>query len=435
MFLASLLLAAPQGAVDRSPFRFRQPSPRKPNVVLILADDMGVDYVGAYGEAPNPPCTPNIDSLAGGGMLFRNAWAHPTCVPARAALLTGRHGFRTGLGVPGANGDLALAETIVPEMLTGYASACFGKWHLAGNNNNAHPNQSGFLDYAGPIGGFVDDYQNWPKITNGAPSTSTNYLTRETADDAISWLQSAPEPFFLFLSFNAPHAPWHIPPPASCSGASPAGCAETYCGNLPMPSTVPDRTKAMTEAMDHQIGRVLDTLAVVDPGAYVVFMGDNGSARQSIEPPFPPGHGKATVYEGGVNVPLIIRGPTVANAECSGLVSIVDLFATIGELAGFPAVTEDSVSLVPYFTSPGTSLRNTVYTETFTPNGAGPYTSHDRAVRNGRYKLIRRTGMPDELYDLAVDAHEVSDLMPTLTPAEQSAYDALVAELVALGVD
>ena len=250
MFLASLLLAAPQGAVDRSPFRFRQPSPRKPNVVLILADDMGVDYVGAYGEAPNPPCTPNIDSLAGGGMLFRNAWAHPTCVPARAALLTGRHGFRTGLGVPGANGDLALAETIVPEMLTGYASACFGKWHLAGNNNNAHPNQSGFLDYAGPIGGFVDDYQNWPKITNGAPSTSTNYLTRETADDAISWLQSAPEPFFLFLSFNAPHAPWHIPPPASCSGASPAGCAETYCGNLPMPSTVPDRTKAMTEAMD-----------------------------------------------------------------------------------------------------------------------------------------------------------------------------------------
>ena len=157
---------------------------------------------------------------------------------------------------------------------------------------------------------------------------------------------------------------------------------------------------------------------------------------EAVEPPFNLSRAKSTLYEGGVNVPLIARGPGIAQGECAALVSCVDLFATVGELAGVPAATEDSVSLVPYFRNPSLSLRSTVYSETFSPNGGTlPFADHDRAIRDSRYKLIRRTNQPDEFYDLQLDAFESSNLLPGLSRAEQAAYDALVAELVALGVD
>lgn len=426
------LLPSMQGVPAQSPFRFREPRPR-PNIVMILADDFGVGLISAYGEASVPPCTPNVDGLASSGLLFRNAWANPVCVPTRAAILTGRHGFRTGLGTPGANARLPLSETILPEVLTGYTSTFLGKWHLAGNMGTTHPNASGFDHYAGSLGGEVQDYSNWAKVTDGAMSISMTYVTVDTADDAIAALQSTPEPFFLFLSFNAPHTPWHEPPASVCA---PPACPQSLCGNLPPNPSTSQLVKAMTEAMDAQIGRVLNVLDGVDPNAYVVFMGDNGTARQATEPPFVPSHAKGTVYEGGANVPLIVRGPGVVIGECSALVSAVDLFATFGELARTHAASEDSVSLVPYFFNPTLSLRATVYTEMFSPNGGTPpYPEHDRAVRDERYKLIRRVGVPDEFYDLLFDPFEGDDLLPMLTPAQQIAYDTLLNELVALGVD
>ena len=409
--------------------------PRRPNIVLVLADDFGVDLVGAYGEGTDPPCTPTLDGLAQEGLLFRNAWTNPICTPSRAATLTGRHGFRTGVGSVGQGSELPLAETIVPEALPDYASSAVGKWHLARGSSEPqdHPNDSGFQHYAGGLGGGVGDYFSWTKVVDGQSSVSTTYATTDTADEAIAAVLVMPEPWFLYVSFNAPHAPFHVPPASVCALPS---CGSTWCANLPNNPSNRDRGKAMVEAMDAELGRVLEVVDALDPEAFVFFMGDNGTAGQLSEAPFANDHAKGTVYEGGVNVPLMVRGPGVVQGECAGLVSSVDLFTTFTDLAGFPAVTEDSRSLVPYFRNPGLSLREFVYAERFSPNGgAPPFADHRRAVRGARYKLLRQTGQPDELYDLLVDPFETVDLLPNPTPDQQAAYVELVAELVRLGVD
>ena len=402
-------------------------------MVVLVADDFGVDFLTGYGEGASPPCTPNIDALAAGGLLFRNAWANPVCSPTRAATLTGRYGFRTGLGSVGQTGVLPLSETILPEALTGYASSAIGKWHLGPQQAQMHPNNSGFGHFAGSIGGGVQNYFSWPKVVDGQSSNSTTYVTTDTTNEAITAVTSMPEPWFAWVSFNAPHSPWHVPPSTLCTAPA---CPNTWCDNLPPNPSNRDMGKAMVEAMDAEIGRFVNVLDLVAPNTIVLFMGDNGTPGQLSQAPFPGNHAKGTVYEGGVNVPLIARGPGIAQGECAALVSCVDLFATVGELAGVPAATEDSVSLVPYFRNPSLSLRSTVYSETFSPNGGTlPFADHDRAIRDSRYKLIRRTNQPDEFYDLQLDAFESSNLLPGLSRAEQAAYDALVAELVALGVD
>ena len=242
-----------------------------------------------------------------------------------------------------------------------------------------------------------------------------------------------PDPWFLYVAFNSPHAPFHVPPASVCALPS---CGSTWCANLPNNPSNRDRGKAMVEAMDAELGRVLEVVDALDPDAFVFFMGDNGTAGQLSEAPFANDHAKGTVYEGGVNVPLMVRGPGVVQGECAGLVSSVDLFTTFTDLAGFPAVTEDSRSLVPYFRNPGLSLREFVYAERFSPNGgAPPYADHRRAVRGARYKLLRQTGQPDELYDLLVDPFETANILPNPTPDQQAAYVELIAELVRLGVD
>ncbi len=168
---------------------------------------------------------------------------------------------------------------------------------------------------------------------------------------------------------------------------------------------------------------------------YSGFLGDNGTTPSASTAPCLPSHAKSTLYEGGVNVPLIVRGPNVAQGACAGLVFVVDLFATIAELGLSPAPRGDSVSMVPYFTQPTLSIRPSVYTETFSPNGAAPpFPSHSRAVRNARYKLIRRTGQGDQFFDLQVDPFEMTNLLLGLSASEQIEYDALIAQLVALGV-
>ena len=159
-----------------------------PNMLVIVADDVGVDMIGAYGESSAAPCTPNLDALAADGLLFRNAWACPVCSPTRAALLTGRWGFRTGIGsvVTNTEPGLTLAERTTPEVLTRYSSACIGKWHLAGNLGNTHPNQSGFDHFSGFLRGAVNDYFSWPKVVDGQSSTSNVYTTSAFTDDAIA---------------------------------------------------------------------------------------------------------------------------------------------------------------------------------------------------------------------------------------------------------
>jgi arylsulfatase B len=417
----------PQQAVSPPSSGRIDATPKPPNILIVIADDFGVDQVGAYGEG-NAACTPNIDRLASEGLLFRNAWTNPVCTPSRASLLTGRYAFRVGVGTPGRGAVLDVNELTIPDALPDYASAIVGKWHLGGQDAS-HPNQVGFDYYAGGLGGAVDDYFSWSKTTNGVTVPSTTYATTDTANEAIQAIRSLPQPWFLVVSFNAPHTPYHEPPIGLCSNA---GC---QCANLPANPSNFELGRAMIEAMDAEFGRVLRVVDEESPSAYVFFLGDNGSARQIVSAPFNSQRAKGSPYEGGVNVPLLVRGPRVPVGESVGLVSSVDFFATVTELAGQAASTEDSVSMLPYFSNPHANPRALVFAESFEPNGFGPYTKHDRSVREVRYKLIRQIGAPDEFYDLLLDPFEAANLFPNLNLAEQATYDQLLAELVRLGID
>lgn len=411
-----------------------------PNVLLVIADDMGVDMMAAYGEGADPPVTPNLDALAAGGMLFRNAWANPNCSPTRATILTGRYAFRTGIGdvVTPSSAALSTAEVTLPELLTlagsGYDCAAFGKWHLGNESNGGSraPNFAGFPLYDGCLKGDLAppptgcSYYHWPRTLNGLASTSTTYATTATVNSALAWIQARSAPWFCYLSFNAPHYPYHAPPAGLYS--------ENLTGLDPALSPRPFY-KADLEALDSELGRLLGGIALQN--TVVIFIGDNGTPPVACLPRFLPQHAKATVYEGGVNVPLVVSGPNVQpGSECQALVNLTDLFATIAGLAGvdpavwLPATKLDSVSLVPYFSAPARpSLRWYTYTERFRPLGAtGPVPNAQRAIRDSRFKLISKPSGP-EFYDLVLDPFETTNLLPGgLTPQQNQRFQALLVQ-------
>ncbi len=420
------------------------------NVLLILADDLGVDMLGCYGLGSDLPPTPNLDALAAEGVRFERAWSNPLCSPTRATILTGRYSFRTQLGtIIHPNGPaLSPQELTIPRMLDqrsphGYDHAVIGKWHLGQNHEPAdHPNQVGFHYAEGPRENFGlgPTFFSYTEYVNGVPRPVARYATSETVDDALAWIGQAAEPWFCYVAFNAPHDPWHHPPP--------------HLFTVPVPNIDPRGAprafyKAAVEALDSEVGRLLGRL---DPElrarTTVVFLGDNGTPRQVTVPPFDPAKAKLTVYEGGVRVPLIVSGPAVAEPgrTCDALVNASDLFATILELAGVDDLSQhpvplDSVSFVPYLVQPGCApLREFVYTEAFFPNGGGPYEPLARAIRGERYKLIRRgpDASRDELYDLIADPWETQNLLlappggASPQPLDLAAYLGLAQRLEAL---
>ncbi len=435
------------------------PLPDRPNILLIVLDDVGVDLLDAYAESTAVrPCTPTIVALAASGVLFRNAWGSPTWSPTRAQILTGRHGFRTGNGV-GINGfpqnvaglpraEVTLAEALLPQ---GYSTGVFGKWHLArGNFNPAEPLAQGFQWFEGSIDGTLLkgegtcpscppgcssttlNYYRWVRSVNGVEVCDGRYATTANVDDALSVTGTVlPEPWFLTMAFNAAHSPFHNPPQALCPGA---GCV--CAGPL---ATDAERAKASLEVADVEIGRLIATLHARSALPLMVFLiGDNGTAQPVAEATpggcFDPARSKGTMYEGGINVPLIVSGPGVVPGEVGALVCATDLFSTVAQLARSPLRPADSVSLVPYLRGFRGELRACVFAEQFVPNGL-PYapTGFERAMRNARYKLIRRSNRPDELYDLLLDPCEKASLFPPApgTPAA-AAWQYLDAQLRAM---
>ena len=400
------------------------------NTLVVVIDDVGVDMVGAYKEGASPPPTPNLDALAKRGVMFRNAYAAPTCSPARAMLHTGRAGFRTGIGSPGGV-SLAASEVTLPEMVAqkGFVHALIGKWHLGGGRRG--PNDAGWSHFAGALAN-VSDYYSWTKTSNGNSTTVTTYATTQNVDDALTWIKAQTKPWLLTLSFNAPHAPFHAPPATlhsyNLNGLNPR--------RQPIPFF-----KAAMQAVDSELGRLLSGLgASVSAKTTVLVFGDNGSPGRVSESPFDSTRGKGSVYENGTRVPLIIAGPGVVSGgrEVSHIVSVSDLFATVGELAGVdvdktipPASAHDSVSLLPYLSKPTqTALRKHVLTESF-----GRNQTTLRALRNDRYKLLR-LGSREEFYDLQNDRHEKSNLLSrTLSASEKAQYDSLSHEFERLVAD
>jgi len=360
------------------------------NVLILVADDLGVDSLAAYGEGIDLPPTPTLDELARTGVLFRNAWSQPTCSPTRATIHTGLGGYHTGIGtvIPTQERghDLDLNLMTMPRMLdiatsNGYAHAAFGKWHVSNQGSGSHaPNLAGYEHFSGSMGGQVGDYFAYVKVVNGAEFPVFEYATSAVVDDSLEWIAKQTKPWLCYVAFQAPHAPFHRPPDHLHTQALPPDDPRKSCGD-PHGSDPRPFFKAMVEAMDTEIGRLLDSLP--EPllaNTTVIFLGDNGTDYCLGVPPFD-GPAKSTLYEGGVNVPMIAWGAHVSGGESQALVQTTDLIATVAELAGvdleedLPGEHFESVSMVPYFQEPKLrSIRKTVFAEIFSPNGTSDFT-------------------------------------------------------------
>jgi len=312
------------------------------NVLVIVADDVGVDMVNAYAEgtdADGLADTSTIDSLCQDGVLFRNVWSTPYCSPTRSTVQTGRYTLRTGIKyVTTALGNqLSLCEKTIPEVLDSlpvpsHDHAAIGKWHLGNslNGGDLAPNDAGYGHYVGSLPCCVPDYFEWNKTENGVTTPGYPvYATFDAVDEAVEWIEGQTRPWFVWLAFNAPHFPYQRPPDLDPNGAplhnvplpvpSPGDiCATTALPGgavCPMGSRQPCY-KAALEALDNEIGRFLAELEAFDSTLLdettIIFLGDNGTPTEASVCPFRTSHSKGTLYEGGINVPLCINGPVVA---------------------------------------------------------------------------------------------------------------------------
>lgn len=444
----ALLLALSASAVPVqawSPETWKVPvTISKPNILFVIADDLGPENVGAYKSdiaLADPPATPNLDALANAGVRFRNAWGFPVCSPSRAAMYTGRLPLRTGVGaVIEADTDhvLSTSETTLPEVAAagGYATALIGKWHLgstASIGGNDAPRTAGFGKHSGILSGAVNSYTKWQKYVDGSAIRKfvTTYATTSEVDDTKAWISGTSQPWMATLSLIAPHNPFHKP----TAGLYTSDLSDITNPNLNA-STKRRCYKAAVEALDTELGRLLDELESKGQLAstMVIFVGDNGTPSAAVDAGVDASKAKGTVYQRGVRVPLIVAGPHVVNGGRveDALVSGTDLFATLAELTGQSASTGiDSVTLMPYLTaSSHPSARTWVYTETFT--GSGP-DSGSAALRDSRFKLVENLGTVIGFYDLQTDPEEATNLYgTTLDATQQASYDTLVAQLNAL---
>lgn len=412
--------SAGSAAVDPTPSP--GPSVQTPNILFVLADDFGLDASPCHPDiGAAKPTMPNLQALCARGLVFDRAWAHPTCTPTRASLLSGQYGVHTQ--VLQVDDLLAVSTpTLLQRLAQGgnpYAVAVIGKWHVAGAAPDpSHPAQLGAQTYAGFLTGALTDYFDWRITVNGSTTRTTTYATTELTDRAVAWVAAQSQPWFLWLAYNAPHAPFHTPPAHLHSQAG-----------LKNGSATDTRTQyfAAAEAMDTESGRLLNSLpAAVLANTTIVFMGDNGTPQAVVQAPFSRSQAKDSLYEGGIRVPLVVAGAGVSRAgqREQALVNSTDLFATVATLAQrTQSLPADSVSFAPALSSAGFAGRTHAYID-FRDNGVVL-----SAIRDARYKLIEFDGGRRELYDLSVDPYEANNLLAAgSTAALDSIANALAAQ-------
>jgi len=387
--------------------------PERPNILIVLADDIGIEQVGAFGVGANPAVTPTLNRLAEEGVAFREAYAEPVCSSTRASLLTGRVPSATGVGSQVKFQDPGFELRDVPTLAhvlggAGYATAAFGKWHLnrwKGVGTKAPLEVGGFRRFEGidtnllgpgPDGRELT-YGSWYQNSNGQIARRDGYHTRAVFRDAIQALPELPEPWFVWLAPAAAHAPFHWPPEDLA----------------PLTPRVDDnRYKAMVESFDTMLGRMLSRIPDdVLERTWVFVLADNGTPKKYAEPPFRSDTAKGTVGEGGIRVPLIVLGPGALPRISDGLVSVRDVHATVLELAGVPSPT-DGMSLAKALRD-GLSdpPREVLSAHRFEPNGLGvPRTMNEKMVRWDRWKLVQHTDGSVELFDVTADPTERRDI-------------------------
>lgn len=416
-----------------------QPS-KKPNIVLIVADDLGWADVGCNGNTFIE--TPNIDKLAGEGIRFTDAYAAaPLCSPSRASLLTGLHpisvnmtehthgnhpaGPNQMLAAPYIDQQLKLEYTTTAEALkaAGYHSAFIGKWHVGGNGFG--PLEQGFdVNIGGGYNGLPTSFfypffreGEKPELQNTAKEG--DYLTDILTDKAIEYItEKQTQPFFLSLNFYSPHVPIEGKMELVEKYRLKRGENENELPNI--------HYAAMVESIDQNVGRLMNTLEKLglDGNTLVIFTSDNGGLSVEEVPAFakhtpptdngPLRDGKGYLYEGGIREPLIVKWPqaiTEPRVEQSPVIG-QDFFNTFLEVAGLTSPkTEDGVSLVPLLNGKPIPSRGLLWhLPHYSPQRGKPAT----AFREGDWKIIHFYEDDSyELYNLKEDIGETIDLAPT----------------------
>ena len=309
-----------------------------PNVVVILADDLGFGDLGCFGSSIP---TPNLDAMASEGVkLTRFYSASPVCSPSRAALLTGRYPVRSGVVnvlMPDAEGGLRETEQSLPRLMKtrGYRVGCVGKWHL-GTKKGCQPNQNGFDEYYGVP--YSNDMHPLPFLADGAvdePTAKQTVLTERFTRKAVDFISRNKErPFFLYIAHTAPHIP--LIPSEKWKGKSGQGVYGDVVAEL-----------------DWSVGQVLEAIKAngLDNNTLVIFTSDNGPWYQGSAGNL---RGrKGSTMEGGMRVPCIARYPGKIPAGMTSLAlsSTMDIAATVSALSGAtPAASYDGVNLWPVLT-------------------------------------------------------------------------------------
>ena len=399
------------------------PAQRPPNILLIFADDLGTTPVGIYANGYYQ--TPAIDKLAREGLRFTDAYAAcPVCSPTRAALMTGKYPARTrvtdfiaGAAFPYAKlrqpdwqKFLPLSETTVAEELKarGYATAIFGKWHLA---RGYRPPES--VAEGPDRQGFMESFITHKPDESNDPEKDAHGVEAITVRAIDFMTRHRDQPFFLYLAHNSIHSPIMAPRALVEKYRARAGSSQPE--NNPV-------IGAMMEVLDEGIGRVVAKLDELGLGrnTLVIFYSDNGGLlRDGLQKPFR--GGKAQLYEGGLRVPLIMRWPgTIMAGKTNGTpVTSVDFFPTFLELSGPPAKTDaglDGVSLVSVIRGGAAASRSGIYWH-YPHYHAHGINGPAGAVRAGDWKLIEYfetsltgKGAPLELFNLKDDPAEARNL-------------------------
>ena len=377
----------------------------KPNIIIILADDAGYSDFGFMGS--DEIKTPNLDQLALDGVTFNNAYVSASvCSPSRAGLLTGMYQQRFGHEC---NLDSDVNNSFDPNQITiaealkteGYSTGLIGKWHLGDKKQN-HPLNNGFDYFWGFISGarnyFYDPNEvNRNSIRNVVENYSqTNfdgYLTDVLGDKAISFIDKnyqSNNPFFLFLSFNAPHTPMHAKKEV----------LEKFKDN-------PRKVYAsMMWSMDEAIGNVIESLKENNQydNTIIYFLSDNGAAMSNDASPFPFKGWKGNQYEGGIKTPMIMtwKNKIKSNTQFDGFISALDIFKTSLEVSN---VNKDLM-----IKADGKNIMNHLNDNTITNENLFWRKDKMATVRSGNYKLIRLNDTSTVLYNIENNYFEDIDL-------------------------
>ncbi|MBY0506544.1 MAG: arylsulfatase [Bryobacteraceae bacterium] len=424
---------------------------RPPNIVFIMADDLGLGDLGCYGQKIIR--TPNIDRLAREGVRFTQAYSGCTvCAPSRSVLMTGMHMGHTSIRANAGGQSLEARDVTVAQLLqrAGYATGGFGKWGLGDLGTEGAPWKKGFDQFFGYLHQvhahffyprfLLDNEKRYP-LAGNENGQRTTYSHDVIANKALDFIEkNQTKPFFCYVPFTIPHWELLVPEDSLAEYRGKCGTETPFVQGHYAPQTEPRAAYAgMITRMDRDIGRILALLErlKLEQNTVVIFTSDNGASELAARDNYFHSTGdlrgqKGNVYEGGIRTPFVARWPGQfpAGRTCDLPVSFCDMLPTLCELAGVRAPAVDGRSIVPSLR--GKTQKAPAYQYWELPRYIGKEQRFAdelpmQALRAGDWKILRPKGAGNlELYNLKADPKETQDLAKS-RPAEFRRLSALLA--------